>query len=120
MKAVLCGGNLSQLKFRAGLKEKEDPGMKDKDNKTVAITMRFFTDNLKVELKGKQTTSCWDSGFMKIEQNKTKGIGPMKPLPFNCYEDIIPLMKEIFRKNRILVVSKNRKPRVLSAARRIK
>ncbi len=91
----------------------------DRDNKTVAITLRFWTNNLEVVTDKHQKTACWDSGMAIMEQNDSKGIKHMVE-PFNCYEDIIPLIKELLRKNRVLVVSANRLPRVLSHRRRKK
>jgi len=90
-----------------------------KDNKTIAITLRFWTDNLTVSApKEKPNSVCWDSGVAKIEPNATKNIKSIKPQPFQCFEDIIPLIKEIFRKQKILVVSNNRRPRIMNPNRR--
>lgn len=93
-----------------------------KDNKTIAVTLRFWTNDLKVECPGSAWTAkaaCWDSGMMIIEKNESKGIKHMLA-PFNCPEDIMPLLKELFRKNHILVVSSSSRPRVLSHKRRVK
>ncbi len=94
-----------------------------KDNKTVAITMRFWTNDLEVKQPSSRkdkVAACWDSGMMIMEGNKTKGIPRLGPQPFNCPEDIIPLMKELFRKSGIIVASSNSRPRVLSHKRRAK
>jgi hypothetical protein len=39
---------------------------------------------------------------------------------FQCPEDIIPAIKELFRKNNVFVVSNNRRPRILSHKRKSK
>jgi hypothetical protein len=91
-----------------------------KDNKTVCIKLRFWTNGVEVVHNGKKSVVCWDSGVAIIEQNKTKGIGPLGPQNFNCYEDIIPLIKEMLRKNKILVISDSGRPRVLSHKRKSK
>ena len=92
-----------------------------KDNKTIAITLRFWTDNLKLypskKSKDSRSKSCWDSGVAILEANKEKGISGLQT-PIQCYEDIIPAMKELFRKSGILVVSSNRRPRILSHKRK--
>ena len=89
-----------------------------KDNKTIAVTLRFWTNNVKVAMKGKEIKAvCQDAGMMILEKNDEKGITYMAA-PFNCPEDITPLLKELFRKNRIIVVSKSRRPRVLSHLRK--
>lgn len=87
-----------------------------KDNKTVAITLRFWTDNLNVN---NGSVACWDSGAVIMEKNVTKGIKPTMVI-FQCPEDIFPAIKEVFRINKVLVVSNSRRPRVLSHRRRSK
>jgi len=88
-----------------------------KDNKTIAITLRFWTNDLKVLHHDQEKTVCWDSGMAIMEKNHGKGI-KYSVLPFACYEDIVPLIKETFRKNKIAVVSDNKRPRVLSHRRK--
>lgn len=93
-----------------------------RDNKTIGITLRFWTNDLKVDYpeSGKSNmNACWDSGMAIIEANKKKAIAGMQ-IPFQCYEDLIPAVKELFRKNGIVVVSDNRRPRILSHKRRAK
>ena len=93
-----------------------------RDNKTIAVTLRFWTSDLKVSHLSSgdvESKSCWDSGVAILEANKEKGISGLQ-LPIQCYEDIIPAIKELFRKNDILVVSSNRRPRILSHRRKTK
>ncbi len=90
-----------------------------KDNKTIAITLRFWTNNVEIKEGGVSRTTAWDSGVAIMEKNDTKGIKHMVE-PFDCPEDIAPLIKELFRKNKVYVVSNNRRPRVLSHKRRSK
>lgn len=95
-----------------------------KNKKMVAIALRFWTNEMELRLGKKEpkklVTTCWDSGMAQIEENQSKGIRKAKPQPFNCFEDIIPLIKELFRKNGVFVVSANRLPRVLSHRRKNK
>ena len=63
-----------------------------KDNKTIAITLRFWTNNLGVVSDAKKQTACWDSGMAIMEKNIAKSI-KHSTAPFNCYEDILPLIK---------------------------
>lgn len=88
-----------------------------KDNKMVAVTLRFWTNDLEIKMDNKKRTACWDSGMAIMEKNDTKKIKNMTA-PFNCYEDILPLIKELFRKNKVLVASHSGKPRVLSHKRK--
>ena len=82
-----------------------------KNNKTIGITIRLWTNDLKVE-NSKRTQSCWDSGVIMIEGNQSKGIKSENPIPFNSFEDIIPTIKQLCRKNKILIVSDCGKPRI--------
>lgn len=91
-----------------------------KSNKTVCIKLRFWTNNVEVIHGGKKSLACWDSGMAILEHNLPKGIGGLSPQPFQCFEDIVPLLKEIFRKQNILVVSSNRRPRIMNPKRRSK
>jgi hypothetical protein len=94
-----------------------------KYNKTIAITLRFWTNDLKVEYPesggNAGQKACWDSGMAILEANKEKGITSLEAV-IQCYEDIIPAIKELFRKSGIIVVSTNRIPRILSHKRRSK
>lgn len=94
-----------------------------KDNKTIAITLRFWSSDLKIEYPKTGGTAgskvCWDSGLASLEANKEKSITCLQT-QFQCYEDIIPAIKELFRKSGIIVASNNRKPRILSHKRRTK
>jgi len=90
-----------------------------KDNKTVAITLRFWTNDLEVNHPVSKVSSkaCWDGGVALIEANKEKGI-VSRAEPIQCYEDILPAIKELLRKSKIVVVSGNKRPRILSHRRR--
>ena len=91
-----------------------------KDNKTIGITLRFWTNDLDVSYPQSKckTTACWDSGVIKIEPNRGKGIKSVTPQPFQCLEDVVLLIKEIMRKQNIVMVSDNRRPRIMSPKRK--
>lgn len=91
-----------------------------KDNKTIGITLRFWTNDLDVSYpKSKcKATACWDSGVATIEPNKGKGIKSITPQNFQCLEDVVLLIKEIMRKQNIVMVSDNRRPRIMSPKRK--
>ena len=91
--------------------------MKSKNNKTIGITLRLWTNNLKVSKTNTKNTDlgynfCWDSGVIMLEANKEKGIKSENPTPINSFEDIIPTIKKLCRENKILIVSDNSKPRI--------
>lgn len=56
-----------------------------KDNKTIAITLRFWTNDLEVVSGSKKQVACWDSGMAIMEKNDSKGIKHIVA-PFNCYK----------------------------------
>ena len=80
---------------------------KQKDNKTLSIKLRFWTNDLELNNKKKPVMACWNGGAIILEANKSKKI-KSSALIFNSFDDIIPSIKEIFRKNKIFVVSSNR------------
>jgi hypothetical protein len=88
------------------------------DNKTICIRLRFMTNDLEISHRGKKKLACWDSGFASIEANKTLGIGSVGGQPFNTIEDIVPIIKEIFRSRNIYMASSNGRPRAMSPKRR--
>ena len=93
--------------------------MEKRENKTIGIMLRFWTNSFVLESpEGKRRIACWDSGVAKIEANKGKGIKVMHPQPFQCLEDIVPLIKEIMRKQNIMMVSNNRRPRIMNPKRK--
>ncbi|MDP8233607.1 MAG: hypothetical protein P9M06_02245 [Candidatus Saelkia tenebricola] len=95
--------------------------MKKKDSKTLEMTVRFFIDNMSVESPiGKKRIVCWDCGMAYTKANKSVGIKSVSGQPFQCLEDIVPLIKEILRKQNVLMVSANRRPRIMNPQRRSK
>ena len=79
----------------------------------ISIKLRFATEDLVVkDGKGKRYKTCWDSGFAYIEANKTLGIKSNPADIFHNLEDIVPVIKKILRKQKIMMVSDNKKPRI--------
>lgn len=89
-----------------------------RERKMVVVSLHFWTNDLELHCGERRPTVVWDSGMAKIQRNDSKGITDNDTRPFNCFEDILPLIKELFRKNKVYVVSDNRMPRVLSPRRR--
>lgn len=84
---------------------------KGKVNKTIGITVRFFTNDLEVLANKKQVEACWDSGSVNLEANPEKGIKPVC-IPFNCTEDIPLAIKECLRQGHVRLVCWNMRSRV--------
>jgi len=75
-----------------------------KDNKTIGITIRFFTDHLpgRVGSQGNQIP-FWTCGNVHLEANKTKGIKPQDEM-FNYFDDIPRAIKVVLSKSKLVAV----------------
>ena len=82
-----------------------------KNNKTIGITIRIWTNDLKVQ-NSKRNQGCWDSGVIMMEANNEKGIKAENPIPLGSFDDIVPAIRLLCRKNKILIVSEGGKPRL--------
>ena len=74
-----------------------------KENKTIGITLRFWTNDLEVKHKGKNVNCCWDSGMAVTEANKLKGI-QASITPFNSFSEIPNAINKAIKKQKILMV----------------
>lgn len=75
-----------------------------KDNKTIGITIRFFTNDLPDHVGGKnQATPFWTCGNVHLEANKTKGIKPCDEM-FNYFDDIPRAIKAVLSKSKLVAV----------------
>lgn len=73
-----------------------------KDNKTIGITVRFFTNDLPDKV-GKGSIPFWTCGNVHIEANKTKGISAYDEM-FNYFEDIPRAIKTVLSKSKLVAV----------------
>ena len=89
---------------------------KKKESNVVPLQVRFWGNDLEVKaptLSPQGTPikkSCWDSGMICMAGRKDK--------PFQCLEDIIPIMREHMREQHIVMVSSHRRPRAYSHKRK--
>ena len=84
------------------------------DNKTIGIKVRFFTTGLQVGDAGNNRKSCWDTGCVIMEQNDNTGVPTTSDSEiFRAFEDIVPAIKELFRRQKIAVVSNCSRPRLV-------
>ena len=75
-----------------------------KDNKTIGITIRFFTNNLPEKVGGKMDQiPFWTCGNVHLHANKTKGIKPQDEM-FNYFEDIPRAIKTVLSKSKMVAV----------------
>ena len=79
-----------------------------KDNKTIGVTVRFFTNDLPKKVGHKQDlTPCWASGSVHVEANKGKGISSRGSVTFNGIKEIPEAIRRAMSAARIVTVTKN-------------
>lgn len=75
-----------------------------KDNKTIGVTIRFFTNDLPGCVGSKKDqTPFWTCGNVHLEANKTKGIKTQDEM-FNYFEDIPRAIKVVLSKSKLVAV----------------
>ena len=75
-----------------------------KDNKTIGITIRFFTNDLPDKVGGgNKQIPFWTCGNVHLEANKTKGVKPQDEM-FNYFEDIHRAIKVVLSKSKLVAV----------------
>ncbi len=76
-----------------------------KDNKTIGITVRFFTNDLPRRVgKKMDSTPFWTCGNVHLEANKTKNIKPQNEI-FNYLDDIPRAIKVVLSRAKMVAVS---------------
>lgn len=75
-----------------------------KDDKTIGITIRFFTNDLpdKVGCKRDQTP-FWTCGNVHLHANKTRGIKTQDEI-FNYFDDVPRAIKVVLSKSKLVAV----------------
>jgi hypothetical protein len=77
---------------------------KKEDNKTLAIKLRFWTNDLPGRVgRDHKQIPCWTCGVAIIEANKTKGIHSDAEV-FNSIGDIPGTISELMRRAKIALV----------------
>ena len=77
---------------------------KKEDNKTLAIKLRFWTNDLPGRVgTDHKKIPCWSNGVAIIEANKTKGIFADAEV-FHYIDDIPRAMKELMKRAKIVLV----------------
>jgi len=76
-----------------------------KDDKTIAITIRFWTNDLpdKVGTR-KDQTPFWTGGNVHLHANRTKKIRGQDKL-FHYLDDIPRVIKEVMKKGKLVAVT---------------
>ena len=77
-----------------------------KDNKTLGVTIRFFTDKLPKRISEEEKRFYfWNHGQVSLEANKKKGIKSDAKL-FNCFDDIPRIIKTVLDENHLKGLNK--------------
>jgi len=75
-----------------------------KDNKTIGITIRFFTNDLPGKVGGGNgLTPFWTCGNVHLEANSTKGIKTQDEM-FNYFDDIPRAIKVVLSRAKLVAV----------------
>ena len=75
-----------------------------KDNKTIGITIRFFTNDLPERVGSKKDQiPFWTCGNVHLEANQTKGVKPRDEM-FNYFGDILRAVKVVLSKSKLVAV----------------
>lgn len=71
-----------------------------KSNKTIGVTVRFFTDKLP-EKMGNNRTPFWTCGVVLLEANKAKGLSSQSKM-FNYFDEIPAAIKEVLSRGKLV------------------
>ena len=75
-----------------------------RDNKTIGVTIRFFTNDLPDYVGTKRDhIPFWTCGNVHLEANKTKGIKTRDEM-FNYFDDIPRAIKVVLSKSKLVAV----------------
>jgi len=75
-----------------------------RDNKTIGITIRFFTNDLPKKVgKKNDNVPFWTSGNVHLESNTEKGIRAQDEL-FHYLNDIHRAIREVMKKAKLVAV----------------
>ena len=69
----------------------------------IEVKVRFWTDDIATQRGKIIQKECWDSGVVRIARNKTHGIVPIEPIPFNSLLDLPAKMEQLFLKSGIKI-----------------
>ena len=75
-----------------------------RDNKTIGITIRFWTNDLPPRVGGRMASiPFWTAGNVHLEANPTKGIKTQDEL-FHYLDDIPRAIKEVMKRSKLVAV----------------
>ena len=63
--------------------------------KTLEVTIRFWTDQIATKKNFIDPKHAWDFGVIYMHQNDTHGIEPASPKPFNSILDLTSVLSQV-------------------------
>jgi len=82
--------------------------------KMIEVKIRFWTDDLAPETGKVQPKHAWTSGVIRMEANKSHGIVPSNPKPFNSLLDVGAIMEKVLLEHGIVLHPSRRMTKYLS------
>jgi hypothetical protein len=73
--------------------------------KMIEIKIRFWTDEISSEAGKVIPKHAWTSGVVRIQGNKSHGIVPRRPRPFNSLLDVGTAIEQTLKDNGIVLHS---------------
>ena len=71
--------------------------------KMIEVKPRFWTNNIADEPGKVIPKHAWAGGVVRIERNKSHGIGPSNPLPFHSLLDVSAAIEKVLIKHGIVL-----------------
>jgi hypothetical protein len=62
----------------------------------IEIRIRFWTNKLADERGKIRPKHAWSSGMVIMDRNKSHGIVPKEPVPFNSLMDLLAVIEKVF------------------------
>jgi len=76
--------------------------------KMIEVKIRFWTDHI-TEKPGKIIPKhAWAGGVVRMQANKTHGINPQNPVPFNSLMDLLYIIEKVLIKHSITLHTSDR------------
>ncbi len=79
-----------------------------KETETIAVTIRFFT----TDLKSRPKTAWADNGYLQMPANPKHGIRSGKPLFFKTLDALNVTLEKLLKQRGVTLVDKNEQPRL--------
>ena len=71
--------------------------------KMIEVKIRFWTDSLATDVGKVIPKHAWTSGVVRIESNKSHGIAPKNPRPFNSLLDVGAVIEKVLIEHGIVL-----------------